>query len=157
MPRRSMDDAGEVAPLNVSDNEDDNAEEDPMPKSFGEWLTTFTQVQKVPAASVMRLIQPLGLRLDVAANKVQLNRKMAELSEDRGLDFPGFLQLMQWMLDNDFCDINRLAAKHLEHQSTARDEDDSSDFGDDDDNHKSQSVSFVSMERWRSQRHMSVM
>ena len=26
------------------------------------------------------------------------------------------------MLDNDFCDINRLAAKHLEHQSTARDE-----------------------------------
>jgi hypothetical protein len=24
------------------------------------------------------------------------------------------------MLDNDFCDINRLAAKHLEHQSTAR-------------------------------------
>jgi len=152
--RRSMDDAGEVAPLNVSDNEDDNAEEDPMPKSFGEWLTTFTQVQKVPAALVMRLIQPLGLRLDVAANKVQLNRKMAELSEDRGLDFPGFLQLMQWMLDNDFCDINRLAAKHLEHQSTARDED-SSDFGDDDDNNKS--VSFVSMERWRSQRHMSVM
>ena len=28
----------------------------------------------------------------------------------------------RWMLDNDFCDINRLAAKHLEHQSTVRDE-----------------------------------
>eukprot|EP00435_Cladocopium_sp_Y103_P006642 s4934_g2.t1 len=77
---------------------------------------------------VMRLIQPLGLRLDVAANKVQLNRKLAELTGDAGLDFPSFLQLMQWMLDNDFCDINRLAAKHLEHQSTAR-EDSGSDFG----------------------------
>lgn len=25
--------------------------QDPMPKSFGEWLTTFTQVQKVPGAT----------------------------------------------------------------------------------------------------------
>lgn len=149
--RRSMDDAGEVGPLNVSDNEDEQGEEDPRPTSFGEWLESFTRVQQVPALMVMRLIQPLGLRLDVAANKVQLNRKLAELTDDAGLDFPSFLQLMQWMLDNDFCDINRLAAKHLEHQSTAR-EDSGSDFGEDEE--QSKSVSFV--ERWRSQRHMSV-
>lgn len=154
--RRSMDDAKGQPELNVDDAEEaDTAYEEARPQTFHEWLTNFTQVQRVPASTVLRLVQPLGLRLDVAANKVQLNRKLAEIAEEKSLDFPGFLQLMQWMLDNDFCDINRLAAKHLEHQSTARDED-SSDFGDEDDPENTKSVSFATMERWRSNRHMSV-
>ncbi|CAK9115320.1 Probable sugar phosphate/phosphate translocator At1g53660 [Durusdinium trenchii] len=94
--------------LNVDDAEEaDTAYEEARPQTFHEWLTNFTQVQRVPG---------------VSTGQVQLNRKLAEIAEEKSLDFPGFLQLMQWMLDNDFCDINRLAAKHLEHQSTARDE-----------------------------------
>ena len=30
--------------------------QDPMPKSFGEWLNTFTQVQKVPGATGCRVV-----------------------------------------------------------------------------------------------------
>ena len=85
-------------------------------------------------------MQPLGLRLDVPQHKGQLNRKLTELCvEPLGLDFPSFLQLMQWMLDNDFCDINRMAAKHLEHQKTVAEEE--SDFGEEEENSKT--VSFV--------------
>eukprot|EP00913_Durusdinium_trenchii_P013499 g12675.t1 len=82
--------------LNVDDAEEaDTAYEEARPQTFHEWLTNFTQVQRVPASTVLRLVQPLGLRLDVAANKVQLNRKLAEIAEEKSLDFPGFLQLMQ--------------------------------------------------------------
>lgn len=113
--------------------------QDSRAQSFAEWINSFTQVQRVPCSAVLRLIQPLGLRLDVPQHKGQLNRKLTELSDQAGLDFPGFLQLMQWMLDNDFCDINRMAAKHLEHQKTVEED---SDFGEEDENSKT-TVSFV--------------
>eukprot|EP00439_Symbiodinium_sp_Y106_P022008 s4319_g2.t1 len=97
-------------------------------QTFGEWLSSFTTVPQIPASAVGRLLQPLGLRLDIGSNKAMLNRKLAELAVDGGLDFPGFLQVMEWMLEKDFCDINRLAAKHLE--TAAKVEEDESDFGD---------------------------
>jgi len=145
--RRSMDDGG-GAPTVEEDAEEEETGRQEM-QTFGEWLSSFTTVPQIPASAVGRLLQPLGLRLDIGSNKAMLNRKLAELAVDGGLDFPGFLQVMEWMLEKDFCDINRLAAKHLE--TAAKVEEDESDFGDE------EIVTITATAgRWRSQRHMSL-
>ncbi|CAJ1375764.1 unnamed protein product [Effrenium voratum] len=56
--------------------------EERSPQSFGAWLGNFTKVHKVPVSSVLRLMQPMGLRLDVGTNKSLLNRKLAEICDD---------------------------------------------------------------------------
>ena len=64
------------------------------------------------------------------------------MNQNRFLTKTNDLTTGRWMLDNDFCDINRLAAKHLEAStSAAKHEDSGSDFGEDEE--QSKSVSFV--------------
>merc|ERR1712048_377884 len=59
---------------------------------------------------VKRIVRTLGVSM-TRENAGKLEEKLANLGEL--LDFPGFLQLMRWLMDTDFAGINSAVAKKL--------------------------------------------
>eukprot|EP00927_Polykrikos_kofoidii_P023510 TRINITY_DN21640_c0_g1_i1.p1 TRINITY_DN21640_c0_g1~~TRINITY_DN21640_c0_g1_i1.p1 ORF type:complete len:1179 (+),score=231.43 TRINITY_DN21640_c0_g1_i1:278-3538(+) len=74
-------------------------------------------------AGVRPLLSSLRLELTRAEAKT-LENKFYEISgeenHERGLDFPGFLLLMRWMLDSNFAGINKAASTAVQRMQDTR-------------------------------------
>merc|ERR1712178_563037 len=72
-------------------------------------------MKEISKDGMRRLLRQLGCNLS-AHQREELEGKIAELDQlnHHGIphvDFASFLRLMRWMLDNNFADINKAAAK----------------------------------------------
>jgi len=84
--------------------------------SLGSVIRLLSQDARVPVNRVILFAARTGARIKVS-QKEELYTKIREISAfdagdvQRGIDFPSFLQLMQWMVDCNFGGINSAAAE----------------------------------------------
>ncbi|CAE8685128.1 unnamed protein product [Polarella glacialis] len=70
--------------------------------SLGQIFRSFTKVERISGSDVVTMMQPLGFKLTLP-EKAELTKRLAEVDKDgEGLDFPGFLEIMQWMVESNF-------------------------------------------------------
>ncbi|CAE8694360.1 unnamed protein product [Polarella glacialis] len=70
--------------------------------TLGQIFRSFTKVERISGSDVATMMQPLGFKLTLP-EKAELTKRLAEVDKDgAGLDFPGFLEIMQWMVESNF-------------------------------------------------------
>ncbi|CAE7543760.1 Cabp1 [Symbiodinium necroappetens] len=93
-------------------------EEEATKRSLGSVVRMLCQEARVPINRVILFTSRIGARIKIS-QKEELYTKIREISAfdpgdvQRGIDFPSFLQLMQWMVDCNFGDINSAAERAL--------------------------------------------
>jgi len=93
-------------------------EEEATKRSLGSVVRMLCQEARVPINRVILFTSRIGARIKIS-QKEELYIKIREISAfdtgdvQRGIDFPSFLQLMQWMVDCNFGDINSAAERAL--------------------------------------------
>eukprot|EP00931_Biecheleriopsis_adriatica_P117024 TRINITY_DN9258_c0_g3_i3.p1 TRINITY_DN9258_c0_g3~~TRINITY_DN9258_c0_g3_i3.p1 ORF type:complete len:392 (+),score=97.90 TRINITY_DN9258_c0_g3_i3:96-1271(+) len=62
-------------------------------------------------SALFRLLRNMGIKID-SKQRLELTSQINLISGGRqAVDFVGFLKLMRWMMDNNFCDINGSSAR----------------------------------------------
>lgn len=77
-------------------------------------LRQFTSVSVLPRRSLVRAMCSIGLRLSSRQREELDGQLRAIAPTGEGLDFASFLQVIRWMLDTNFADINKAAEKEVE-------------------------------------------
>lgn len=96
--------------------EEQQHDKEDEPRSLGTVIRLLGQEARVPISRVILMTARIGARIKIS-QKEELYFKIRELcvqdpgETHRGIDFPCFLQLMQWMLDCNFGDINSAAER----------------------------------------------
>ncbi|CAE8622203.1 unnamed protein product [Polarella glacialis] len=86
--------------------------------SLGQIFRSFTKVERISGSDVVTLMQPLGFKLTVP-EKAELTKRLAEVDKDgAGLDFPGFLEIMQWMVESNFGGVIEKSEKAVAKKAT---------------------------------------
>eukprot|EP00931_Biecheleriopsis_adriatica_P062359 TRINITY_DN37560_c0_g1_i1.p1 TRINITY_DN37560_c0_g1~~TRINITY_DN37560_c0_g1_i1.p1 ORF type:complete len:1128 (+),score=253.14 TRINITY_DN37560_c0_g1_i1:79-3384(+) len=119
-----------MAPTKKGYSERESSKEKVRMPTYASFMKESTKVFRVPGSEIIKLLRPLGLKVQLGADKARLNRKLSELSADYdGVDFTAFLGLVQWMLDENFGNINLCSKEAIEKgnvQGLETDEDDDS-------------------------------
>lgn len=96
--------------------EEQQHDKEDEPRSLGTVIRLLGQEARVPISRVILMTARIGARIKIS-QKEELYFKIRELcvqdpgETHRGIDFPCFPQLMQWMLDCNFGDINSAAER----------------------------------------------
>eukprot|EP00931_Biecheleriopsis_adriatica_P054417 TRINITY_DN32011_c0_g1_i1.p1 TRINITY_DN32011_c0_g1~~TRINITY_DN32011_c0_g1_i1.p1 ORF type:complete len:968 (-),score=219.62 TRINITY_DN32011_c0_g1_i1:53-2956(-) len=79
-------------------------------RTLGTIIDQFKRIDRVPLSEVSSMISSMGVRISLD-HKLAFGEKLKEASQGHqdGLDFPGFLQVMRWVLDFDLGNINTTA------------------------------------------------
>jgi len=81
---------------------DDNLE-------YEEEGTSDPSRKTIPLAAFIRLLRTMGIKMD-AMRRGDLNAKISEFADKaERSDFLGFLRVMRWMMNENFCNINGVA------------------------------------------------
>eukprot|EP00434_Breviolum_minutum_P014678 symbB.v1.2.012943.t1/scaffold872.1/size254027/3 len=80
--------------------------------TLGSVIKKLTNVDRVPPGEIVKLCAMMGVKMSSNLRQELLERTI-HFSDvvDEGLDFPGFLQLMNWMVRSNFGNINGAAEK----------------------------------------------
>jgi len=101
------------------DQLNDKEGEETHKRSLGTVIRLLGQEARVPISKVILMTARIGARIKIS-QKEELYFKIRELcvldpgETHRGIDFPCFLQLMQWMVDTNFGDINSAAERSMQ-------------------------------------------
>lgn len=102
----------------IKEEQHDKEGDEPQKRSLGTVIRLLGQEARVPISRVILMTARIGARIKIS-QKEELYFKIRELcvqdpgETHRGIDFPCFLQLMQWMLDCNFGDINSAAERSM--------------------------------------------
>ncbi|CAK9020774.1 unnamed protein product [Durusdinium trenchii] len=85
--------------------------------TLGSVIRRLTHVARVPGSEIVKMMAMMGVKMS-ATLRQELMDRTAEFSDcpEEGLDFPGFLQLMQWMVGSNFGNINGAAERTVKSQ-----------------------------------------
>ncbi|CAE7253457.1 CML13 [Symbiodinium natans] len=74
--------------------------------TLGSAIKRLTKVDRVPAADIIKMVSLMGIQA-TGPIRQQLFERCMHFSDkpEQGVDFPGFLQLMQWMVGTNFGNI----------------------------------------------------
>lgn len=80
--------------------------------TLGSVIKRLTKVDRVPASDIIKMVTKMGIQV-TGIIRQQLFERCLNYSDkpDQGMDFPGFLQLMQWMVGTNFGNILSAAEK----------------------------------------------
>lgn len=80
--------------------------------TLGNVIRKLTSVDRVPGTEVVKMMATMGVKISAPLRQEMMERT-AQFSDnpENGLDFPGFLQLMNWMVRSNFGNINGAAEK----------------------------------------------
>lgn len=80
--------------------------------TLGNVIRKLTSVDRVPGTEVVKMMAMMGVKISAPLRQELMERtaQFSDVPED-GLDFPGFLQLMNWMVRSNFGNINGAAEK----------------------------------------------
>jgi len=78
--------------------------------TLGAVIKRLTKVDRVPGTEIVKMVTLMGVKLSGPLRQELMDRTIHFSDQpDGALDFPGFLQLMQWMVGTNFGNINAAA------------------------------------------------
>eukprot|EP00435_Cladocopium_sp_Y103_P055767 s138_g18.t1 len=86
----------------IKEEQHDKEGDEPQKRSLGTVIRLLGQEARVPISRVILMTARIGARI-----------KISQKEDAPRIDFPCFLQLMQWMLDCNFGDINSAAERSM--------------------------------------------